>query len=109
MSTPSRHRFSAAERARILAAYRRSDLTQQEFAAQAGIGYSTLTRWLRQAGEPAPAAQKRGEFVPVPNLLASAPVVPAYRLCWANGLNLELARGFDAAELERLLQLVRAQ
>lgn len=109
MSTSSRHRYSAAERARILAAYRRSELTQQEYATRAGIGYSTLARWLRQAEEPTCASEKRGEFVPVPNLLASAPPVPAYRLCWANGLNLEVARGFDAAELGRLLQLVRAQ
>ena len=59
-----RRRHTSAQRDRILAAYRRSGLTQKKFSAQTGIGYSTLTLWLRKAA----TAKKsdRSTFVPVP-------------------------------------------
>jgi len=37
------------QRAQILADYRQSGLTQKVFAAQTGIGNSTLSLWLRKA------------------------------------------------------------
>jgi len=37
-----------AKRQRLLAAYHRSGLTQKAFAQRHGIGYSTLTQWLRK-------------------------------------------------------------
>ncbi len=37
-----------AQRQRLLGAYHRSGLTQKAFAQRHGIGYSTLTQWLRQ-------------------------------------------------------------
>jgi transposase-like protein len=99
-----RHR-TAAQRQEILTAYQRSQLTQKEFAAQAGIGCSTLTSWLRKA---APAKPSGAAFVPVPNLFSAATVVPAYRLQFPRGLVVEVASGFPAAELGALLQLVQA-
>ena len=40
-----------AQRQRLLARYHRSPLTQGEFAAQHGIGLSTLGKWLREEGQ----------------------------------------------------------
>jgi len=88
-----------------LAAYQRSQLTQKEFAAQVGIGYSTLTFWLRKAA----TAKKSGQaaLVPVPNLFSRAAAAPAYRLQFPRGLVVEVAPGFESAELDALLQLVQ--
>ena len=46
--TGSRRWRSMAEREEILAAYRKSELTQREFAQGAGICVGTLQNWLRQ-------------------------------------------------------------
>jgi transposase-like protein len=107
MQQPTRvqRHHTAAQRQEILTAYQRSQLTQKEFAAQAGIGCSTLTSWLRKA---APAQPSGAAFVPVPNLFSAAAVAPAYRLQFPRGLVLEVASGFPAAELGALLQLVQA-
>ena len=90
-----------------MAAYRRSQLTQKAFAAQAGIGYSTLTFWLRKTA----TVKKSGQaaFVPVPNLFSSsaAAPAPAYRLQFPRGLVVDVAAGFQSAELGALLQLVQ--
>jgi hypothetical protein len=88
-----------------LAAYQRSRLTQKKFAAQTGIGYSTLTLWLRKAA----TAKKSGRlaFVPVPNLFSTASAAPAYRLQFPRGVLVEVAPGFQSAELGALLELVQ--
>lgn len=105
-STRISRRCTPAQRAKILAAYQRSRLTQKEFAAQAGIGYSTLTLWLRKST----TAKKpdRSAFVPVPNLFSVASAAPAYRLQFAGGVIVEVARGFQSEELSALLQVVQA-
>lgn len=102
-SSPVRKYSTPARREKILQAYRRSQLPQKEFAAQAGIGVSTLAAWLRKA-----AAKKEGDssFVAVPNLLSALPAAPAYRLQWPGGLSLEVRSGFSAQELGALLQLL---
>ena len=46
-------RTTPEQRAQWVRRYRQSGLTQRTFAAQHGIGWSTLVRWLR---DPAPAA-----------------------------------------------------
>jgi len=104
-STRGRRRHTPAQRDKVLAAFHRSRLPQKEFAAQAGIGHSTLTLWLRQAGarEPGPST-----FVPVPNLWSAAAVAPAYRLQLAQGVIVEVSAGFRAEELGALLQLLQA-
>jgi transposase-like protein len=103
---PSRH-HSAAQRERIIAAYRRSDLTQREFASEAGIGHSTLTLWLRKSTGAKPA--ERPAFVAVPNVFAApAARAPAYRLQLPGGLSVEIAAGFQPAELTALLQVVQS-
>lgn len=110
MKSHTRHHHSGVERARILAAYHRRDLTQREFAAQAGIGYSTLTKWLPQAlaNAPSPSTSTSPTFVSVPNLFGGTTPSPSYRVRFPNGLMVELSAGFAAAELGALLERVHA-
>ena len=103
-STCARRRHTPAQRDKILAAYQRSRLSQKDFAAQAGIGHSTLTLWLRQAGA---RESGRSTFVPVPNLWSAA-AAPAYRLQLPQGVIVEVGAGFRAEELGALLQLLQA-
>ena len=102
-SSHVRKHSTAAQREKILQAYGRSQLPQKEFAAQAGIGVSTLAAWLRKA-----AVKKEGgsSFVAVPNLLSASPAAPAYRLQWPGGLSLDVRSGFSSQELGALLQLL---
>src|SRR5271170_767685 len=95
-SSRVRKHSTLAHREKILQAYERSQLPQKEFAAQAGIGVSTLATWLRKA-----AVKKEGtsSFVAVPNLLSASPAGPAYRLQWPGGLSLEVRSGFSAQEM----------
>ena len=103
-------RHTPAQREQLLAAYRRSGLTQKAFAAQTGIGYSTLTSWLKKAGASPGAGLADGPpaLIRIPNLLPPAGRVAAYRLEFAGGLRVEVARGFDPEELGRLLAVARA-
>lgn len=103
-SSRVRKHLTPAQRERVLRSYRRSQLTQREFAAQAGIGVSTLLAWLRK--ESAGAGSGRSTFMAVPNLLSGAPAPPAYRLQWPGGLSLEVRSGFSTGELAALLQLL---
>src|SRR5258708_37676714 len=66
---------------------------------------AALTFWLRKAA----MAKKSGQaaLVPVPNLFSRAAAAPAYRLQFPRGLVMEVARGFESAELDALLQLVQ--
>jgi hypothetical protein len=79
-------------------------MTQKEFAAQAGIGVSTLAAWLRKAADNNKSSKP--SFVAVPNLLPAAPAGPAYRLQWPGGVSLEIHSGFCSVELAALLQLL---
>jgi hypothetical protein len=98
-------RHTAAQRTELLAAYRRSGLTQKRFAAQVGIGYSTLTLWLRKGASARNTAPS--VFVPVPNLISAAPATAAYRIEFARGLTVEVSPGFRPEELSSLLQVVQ--
>src|SRR5208282_799121 len=82
-SSPVRKHSTSAQREKILQSYRRSQLTQKEFAAQSGIGVSTLAAWLRKA---VVNPERNASFVAVPNLLPAPPAGPAYRLQWPGGL-----------------------
>jgi len=78
-------------------------LTRKQFAAQVGIGVSTLQAWLRKA-----AVARDGDgsgFLQAPNLLSvsPAPATPTYRIQWPAGLSLEVRSGFVAEELSVLL------
>jgi transposase-like protein len=99
-----KHR-TPAQRQQVLADYRRSGLSQKAFAAQVGVGVSTLQLWLRQEKH-APTAQAT-TFVPVPNLLAQAPAPAVYRLRLVGGAVLEIGSGYKREELEPLLELLK--
>jgi transcriptional regulator with XRE-family HTH domain len=106
-TTPTvRMRPSQAQREAILTAYRRSQLTQREFASQSGISVSALQLWLRKAAA-RPCTQTTG-FVQVPNLLAPAPAPSVYRLHLPGAIDLEVGSGFRPEELASLLQLLRS-
>ncbi len=98
-----KHR-TAAQRQSILQDYRRSQMTQKEFAAEAGVSVSTLQAWLRKTS--ASPAGGDSVFMAVPNLLCASPTAPAYRLQWPGGLSLEVRSGFSSQELGALLQLL---
>ena len=100
-----RHRRTPAERAQILDQYHQSGLTQQVFAAQAGISCSALSSWLRRARTNADSNPP--QFVTLPNLLATGRGSAAYRLQWPDGFILEVVAGFAASELSTLLKVVQ--
>jgi hypothetical protein len=94
------------QREKILGLYRDSPLTHTAFAAQVGVGVSTLHAWRRQRAETKGAGGTA--FVAVPNLLPAGPAAAPYRLEWPSGLRLEVGAGFAAAELAALLQFLPA-
>ena len=101
----TRQHFLPAQRANIIQDYRRGQLSQKEFAAQAGIGVTTLQSWLRKAASATPAP--RAKFLPVPNLLNALPARLTYRLHLTGGMQLEVGSGFRPEELTTLLRVVR--
>jgi transposase-like protein len=102
-----RGRFTAREREQLLAAYRRSGLTQREFAAESGVSLSSLVLWLRKYGRRSPAAV-RPPFIALPTGLPAVTSPPrAYAIDFRGGHRLEIARGFDRDELEYLCQFLR--
>ncbi len=106
-TTPTvRKRPTQAQRDKILSAYRRSGLTQREFANQAGISVSALQHWLRKAtARPSTPATA---FVQVPNLLAQTSGPAVYRLRLRGEIDLEVSSGFQTEELASLLQVLRS-
>jgi hypothetical protein len=99
-----KHRTSA-QRTQVVADYRRSGMSQRAFAAQAGVGVSSLQLWLRQERD-APAARAT-TFVPVPNLLAQAPASAIYRLRLVGGAILEIGPDCEPEQLRPLLELLK--
>jgi len=101
-SLRARKHSSPAQRDKILRAYRRSQLTQKQFAAEVGMGLSTLQAWLRKAVVGQDGG--RSGFLPVPNLFSASPAASTYRIQWPGGLSLEVRSGFADQELAVLLQ-----
>jgi len=100
-----RKRFTPEERAKILADYQASGLTQQEFVRQAGISLAALGKWLTQARRQKPPQTTAVSFLEV------APADPRsadfYRVQLLGGMVLEVPLGFRAPEVEELLRLIR--
>lgn len=94
---------SAEERARLLAEYEASGLTQKEFARREGIKYATFTVWLSKHRRGTLAAKRPAvrfeQFVLQPGARAKLEVqLP-------DGL---IVRGSDAAGLVELVRALRA-
>ena len=100
-----RRRRTPAERAQILDQYHQSGLTQEAFAAQAGISGSALSSWLRRAATNSHSQQP--QFLSVPNLLSAGRGSVVYRLQWADGFSVEVSTGFAVQELSALLKTVQ--
>ena len=105
---PVRKRASAEEREKILTAYRKSGLTQEKFAAQAGLSLSCLSNWLRRA-KAQKAPSRPASFLEV-SLPAAAPSrwAPGYRVELPGGIRLELPSGFTPAEASELCRILRS-
>ena len=106
ISSRVRKHLNSSQRDKILRAYQRSRLTQKQFAAEVGIGVSTLHAWLRKAT--VNQGGRGSGFVPVPNLLSASAAAPTYRIQWPGGLSLEVWAGFADQELAALLQALQA-
>ena len=103
---PRQHR-TRAEKAKIVAVYKHSGLSQRDLALQHGIAASNIQRWVGQF----PASTKPAHpaaLVEVPNLLATQPQPGAYRLYFPQGLQLEVAQGFELGEVRALAQLLQS-
>jgi transposase-like protein len=62
-----RRRWTHKQRQRLLARFHKSQLTQNEFATQHGVGLSTLSKWLRLERDAVPAKVKFQEVrLPIP-------------------------------------------
>jgi hypothetical protein len=82
----------------LLAKFHQSQLTQQEFANEHGVGLSTLHRWLRLEREAVPPKVKFEE-VRLPNLVSHWPVEVVSPQGWI----VRLQNGSDVQSLPALL------
>ena len=97
------HRTTLAECTQWVERFRHSGLTQREFSAQHGVGFSTLSRWLRQEKRrPAEAALLRLQEVPLQAILGGGPVWAAEIILQA-GTTVRLAQSVAAPLLQRWL------
>lgn len=100
----SRKRFTPEQRASLLAAYRKSGLTQKAFASQAGISVNCLNLWLRKEKEEPGSRPVRFLSLPGP---ASAPAA-AYKIRFVSGTSLEVVQGFALQELSHLCRVLHS-
>ncbi|MDB6131317.1 MAG: hypothetical protein JWM04_2424 [Verrucomicrobiales bacterium] len=96
-------RLTLEERQRCLAEYRKSGLTQREFAAKSGICFSTLVLWIRKAKTARSLAAP--SFLELPSVQPSSPAVVC-RLVLPRGVSLEIPPGFPIQEVQQLAKLL---
>ena len=108
LTKPSSRQYrTRAQKAKIVAAYKHSGLSQRDFALEHGIAASNIQRWIGQFPASAKPAHPAA-LVEVPNLLAPRPGPGAYRLHFPTGLLLAVAPGFEAGEVRALAQLLQS-
>jgi transposase-like protein len=93
-------RRTPKQRQQLLARYHQSQLTQREFAARHGIGYSTLSKWLRLERDVGPAKVSFQE-VRLPNPTPRWPIEVVSPQGWTVRLQ-------NSSEVQTLPQLLRA-
>lgn len=103
-----RPRLSAAAARQLLAEARRSGWSVSEAARRAGLPYTTLHAWERKLAAPArPIRKQKRSFVEVHAPAAGA--APAtLELQTPCGFTLRLTPGFASADLQRILEALRA-
>ena len=95
-----RRRKTAQQRQRLVTRFHKSQLTQRQFAAQHGIGLSTLSKWLRCEGKKSlPPVKFQEVSLPSPTPHLGVEVISP------NGW---VVRLHNCAELQTLPQLLRA-
>ncbi len=99
-----RYQKTPKQRAEIVAGYQQSGLGLKEFAAQQGLCYSSLVRWVRQNQNAPPTSQP--ELIEVPNLLSDPSARATYRVRFPQGLVLELDGGFDPRQVGSLAKVL---
>lgn len=103
-----RQRFTPAQRAKLLTAYRQGAITQREFALQNNLSVSCLQNWLRKSAPPGDVASSAA-FIQLPGGLPMAGASrPAYKILFLGGHSLEVDGGFRAEEVAQLSQILRA-
>ena len=90
----ARGRWTAAERAHLLGAFRASGKTQEEFARQAGMKVGTLRTWIYRRSA---VTEDRGRLAPVRIVdgARSPPPRGAVTVRWPQGIELEIALDLD--------------
>ena len=97
------------ERARLLAEYEQSELSQSEFAARNGMSMSCLSQWLRRSRAGGNGQAKHPAFLELPvELPPRGPSRAMYRIGLPGGQSVELDTGFEVEELRQICQLLRS-
>ena len=104
---PVRKHASSARRQEIIRSYLDTQLTQREFADNAGISTVTLRKWLKSFN--GTSCPPRPQFLALPNLVPKTDSQPAFRLILPSGLVLEVRQGFTPGELEAMIRLLPLQ
>ena len=84
-----------------MAEYRASGLTQEGYAAQAGINVGTLRGWIYN-NKPGRTTSGGGSYFAPVRLSSARP--GAVTLRWAQGMELEIAMNIDKAEVTSLVR-----
>ena len=94
-----RRRWTRKQRQGLLARFHKSQLTQSEYAAQHGVGLSTLSKWLRLEREAVPRKVKFQE-VRLPSPVKPWPIEVVSPLGW-------VVRFQNSWDVQRLPELLR--
>ena len=95
-----RRRRTSAQRQRLVTRFHQSQLTQRDFAARHGIGFSTLSKWLRLERDVGPAKVSFQE-VRLPNPTPRWPIEVVSPQGW-------IVRLQNSSEVQALSQVLRA-
>jgi transposase-like protein len=98
-SSSVRRRLTPQQRQRLLARFRKGQLTQRDFASRHGVGLSTLSKWLRYEDKTAIPPVKFQEVT-----LPHTPLRYAVELVSPQGWTVRLQNTSDIESLPHLLQ-----
>jgi transposase-like protein len=95
-----RRRWTSKQRQRLLARFHKSQLSQNDFATQHGVGLSTLSKWLRLERDDVPAKVKFQEMR-LPSPATRWPVEVVSPQGW-------IVRLQNSSDVQQLPELLRA-
>jgi len=99
-----RRRRSGAEAAQLVAEFEASELSRVEFCRTRGLSLATLARYRKRQAQVSPAPENRWVAVEVSaGRPAESPASSGLAVALADGLRIEIGRGFDAPTLAHLL------